>query len=40
VRRSQSWFQFNDEVVTKIKELGAKSKSKTEIIEIVDDDEK
>ena len=40
MHRTQSWFQFNDEVVTKIKRLDPKSKTKTEIIEIEDDDEK
>ena len=37
--RSQSWFQFNDETVTKIKSLGEKPNTKIEIIEIEDDDE-
>jgi hypothetical protein len=40
MHRTQTWFQFNDEVVTKIKRLDARSKTKTEIIEIEDDDEK
>lgn len=38
--RTQSWFQFNDEAITKIRRLDSKSKTKTEIIEIKDDDEK
>ena len=39
--RSRSWFQFNDETVTRIKSLGEKPNTKIEIIEIEGDgDEK
>lgn len=36
--RSQSWFQCNDETITKIKRPGAKSNTKNEITEIKDDE--
>lgn len=35
---SQSWFQCNDETITKIKRPGAKSNTKNEITEIKDDE--